>query len=113
MAFPLRLILEHILKYFQPLKMLVNSRNTLISLRNWHKTLKLSTLSHSQYVRICSEVSGLENIVYGVLFSFYNIFLVCEVTSVHDTAFGKLLLPQSATARESTAFFVQHSANHL
>ena len=55
MAFLSRLILEHLFKYFKLLKMLVYSRNILISLWHWHKTLKLSTQSHGLVARPISE----------------------------------------------------------
>ena len=49
------LLLENIFKYFELLKMLVYSRNILISLRNWHKTLKLSPQSYGSVARPISE----------------------------------------------------------
>ena len=55
MALLLSLILEHISKYFAILKMLAYSRNALLSLRNWHKTLKLSTQLHGSVARPVSK----------------------------------------------------------
>ena len=55
MAFLLSLTMEHIFKYFALLKMLVYSRNALLSLRNCHKTLKLSTQLHGSVARPVPE----------------------------------------------------------
>ena len=50
-------MLQHIFKNFEILNMLVYSRNTLISLGNWHKTFKFFTQSHGLVVRpVSSEV---------------------------------------------------------
>ena len=48
-------MLQHIFKNFEILNMLVYSRNTLISLRNWHKTFKFFTQSHGSVVRPASS----------------------------------------------------------
>lgn len=53
--FTLSPVLRYLSKNFKLLNMLVYSRNTLISLRNWHKTLKLSTELHGSTSRPVSE----------------------------------------------------------